>query len=595
MLASRARGQGDTLLRGSPCVKSNHLVMSGGGLTMNDVPSDPAPEATRDAKSAKRRIWFPIAALFLSLLAIIAVQYYDTDTGGRRLLSFIASMVGLLAVVVWFFFMAGIPGRVRLAVAGLVAVGIVAFVASVRRVEFSGDMEPTFDFRWTADRTALLEEHRARQDKQAETVKTANLTSLEIGPYDVLQYRGPERDGVSQGPKLARDWSKNAPQVLWRQPVGGGYASFVVVGPALVTIEQRRDEEAIVAYDAETGRELWVYKYPARFSEPLGGVGPRATPEFHADRIYALGATGVLSCLDMADGKRQWSFNILNENECENLDWGMSGSPLVYDDVVLVNPGNQKGDKASRSIVAYDLADGKRRFAGGESKAGYASPMLVTLDGQQQLLIFDGVGLAGFDPEDASQLWRFPWKSEFDINAAQPFVVDENRVVITSATGTALLNIEQVDGEWKVEPVWTSRRLKGGYCSPIVHDGYVYGIDESILVCLDLEDGKLQWKDRDGQFGHGQILARDDLILVLGEAGELALVEATPEKYHELGRIQAIEGKTWNVPVLVGDRIYVRNHLEMAAYVLPTVDAPETDTDTQPADADAETSTPDSE
>jgi outer membrane protein assembly factor BamB len=130
------------------------------------------------------------------------------------------------------------------------------------------------------------------------------------------------------------------------------------------------------------------------------------------------------------------------------------------------------------------------------------------------------------------------------------------------------VKVSQTDGNWTAEEVWRSRRLKGGYASPIAHDGYLYGIDESILVCLDLADGKLKWKNRDGQYGHGQILLRDDLLVILGEAGELALVEASPEKFRELSRIQAIEGKTWNVPVLVGNRIYVRNHLEMAAYEL---------------------------
>jgi outer membrane protein assembly factor BamB len=540
---------------------------------MGDVQPDPVA-ATPEPKPRVRRVWFPAVVLLLAALGILAVQVLlNIDTGGRRMLSFMISAAAFLAVAFWFLLLAGLPGRVRLAGAALLVGAVALLVGSVRRVEFSGDMEPTFDFRWSPDRMAVLEEHRASQkEKTAETVKTANLADVQAGPLDVLEYRGPHRDGISAGPKLARDWSQQPPKQVWRQPVGGGYASFLVIGPALVTIEQRHGDEAVVAYDADTGSELWVYQYEALFSEQLGGDGPRATPEYFEGKIYALGATGQLTALELATGKALWSLNILKENGSGNLDWGMSGSPLVYDGIVLVNPGNQKGGPGSRSIVAYDLADGKRRWAAGETKASYASPMLATLDGQQQLLIFDAVGLAGHDPGDGRVLWRFPWKSDFDINAAQPFIVDKNRVLITSATGAALLSISQADGKWTVEPVWQNKKLKGGYSSPIVHEGYVYGIDENILVCLGLEKGDTKWKVRAGQVGHGQILLRDGLLLVLGEAGELVLVEATPERYHELGRIQAIEGKTWNVPVLVGNRIYVRNHLEMAAYDLPTAD-----------------------
>jgi outer membrane protein assembly factor BamB len=389
-----------------------------------------------------------------------------------------------------------------------------------------------------------------------------------------LQYWGNQRDGVVPGEKLARDWSQDPPRLVWRQPVGGGYASFVVVGPTVVTIEQRRDKEAVVAYDADTGRERWMYDYPALFSETLGGDGPRATPTFHQGKLYALGATGVLACLDFAGGKPLWSRNILTDNQCGNLDWGMSGSPLVYDDVVLVNPGNQKGTEASRSIVAYNLADGKRRWGGGKAKAGYASPIIVTLGGLRQLLVFDAVGLAGHDAADVRELWRVPWKSDWDINASQPIVLADDRVLITSASGAALVQVAQALGQWTASDVWRNRNMKCGYSSPIAYDGHLYGLDENMLACVELATGKRLWKDRAGQYGHGQMLLRNDLLVILGEAGELALVEATPKRFNELGRIQAIDGKTWNVPTLVGNRIFVRNHLEMAAYDLPTETQP---------------------
>ncbi|MEX0676072.1 MAG: PQQ-binding-like beta-propeller repeat protein [Pirellulales bacterium] len=527
--------------------------------------SPPAPPRL----SVPRRMWIPIAALALSAVGMIGLGMLPSDrlaVGDRRLYSFILAAAGFLAVGAWFFFGSGVSRRARAASAVVVGGVVLFLVLGVRRVEFSGDMDPTFDFRWTPDRFAVLEQHRAQQRADGGLAPIR----VEVVPDDVWEYRGERRDGIIPGPKLARDWSAKPPRLVWRQPVGGGYASFVVVGPTLITIEQRRDQEAVVAYDADTGIERWVYEYPALFHETLGGDGPRGTPTFHDGKLYALGATGVLSCLDFVTGKPLWSFNILNENECGNLDWAMSGSPLVYDDVVLVNPGNQKGSAASRSIVAYALADGKRRFAGGESRAGYASPMLVTLAGARQLLIFDAVGLAGFDAADGRELWRVPWKSEWDINASQPIVVDDDRVFFTSTSGGALVRIGQTDGRWSAVDAWRNRNMKCGYASPILYQGHVYGIDENMLACVDVSTGKRLWKARGGQYGHGQILLRDDLLVVLSEAGELALVEASPERFKELGRMPAIEGKTWNVPVLVGKRIFVRNHLEMAAYDLPT-------------------------
>ncbi|MEX0977941.1 MAG: PQQ-binding-like beta-propeller repeat protein [Pirellulales bacterium] len=525
-------------------------------------------------------MWLPIVALALAATALVSLQTFFAGrlaSGDRMLFTFIILVATFAIVAAWFFFAAGVSRKTR-GIGVLVLGGaILCAVLGVRRVEFSGDMVPTIDFRWQHDRAAALEAHRARQQAEIAAAKNADALppiDVQVSDDDVLEYWGPHRDGIIAGPKLARDWSAQPPRMVWRQPVGGGYASFVVVGRTVVTIEQRRDKEAVVAYDANTGVERWVYDYPALFSEVLGGDGPRATPTFHQGKLYALGATGVLSCLDFATGKHIWSCDILKDNHCGNLDWAMSGSPLVYDELVLVNPGNQKGTDESRAIAAYAQSDGKPMWGCGRAKAGYASPTIVTLAGVRQVLIFDAGGLAGHDAADGSELWRVPWKSDWDINASQPVVLSNDRLLITSASGAALVQIAHADGAWKVTDVWRGRDMKCGYSSPIAYQGHLYGLDENMLACVDLATGKRLWKDRGGQFGHGQMLLRDDLLLVLSEAGELALVEATPKRFNELGRIQAIDGKTWNVPALVGRRIFVRNHLEMAAYDLPTESQP---------------------
>ena len=522
-----------------------------------------------------KRIWFPLASVGL-MAALIACTFVipadGLNAGSKVMLAGAMVVIAAALVFAWFLWLAGFSRSRRLTGVAIVAVAVAALALSVRRVEFSGEMIPIIDFRWSPDRSDVLEAHRAKQLRKSQggagTSDDHGLAVIAPSPHDVFDFRGPNRDGVIEGVRLARDWSNHPPKLVWRQPIGGGYASFVVAGPLAITIEQRRDQEAIVAYDFDTARELWKFEYPALFSETLGGDGPRATPTIHDGKLYSLGATGVLVCLDLASGGEIWKLNVLEENGAGNLDWGMSGSPLVVGGVVVVNPGNQKGSSASRSLVAYDLVTGKRVWAVGESKAGYASPILVPVAGRPQYIIFDGIGLAGFDSSVPAELWRVPWKSQFDINASQPAVIDGDRFLITSAAGATLVQVSQQGDQQMALEVWKNNKLKGYYASPIVYEDNIYGIDDTLMACLDLSTGKQRWKARAGDYGHGQVLRRGDLLLVLSEAGELALVEATPARFNELGRIQAIEGKTWNNPTLAGNRLLLRNHLEMAAYDL---------------------------
>ena len=522
-----------------------------------------------------KRLWLPVASLGL-MMALIACTYSAQidgfDHGLKMTFVTVFAVIAAALLLAWFVLLSGLSRSTRLYGVAIVAAIVVALLLAVRRVELSAEMRPTVDFRWSPDRSDVLEAHRAKQNRStpegAGAIDPNGRVAISACRHDVFEFRGPRRDGVIEGVKLSRDWSAHPPKLVWRQPAGGGYASFVVAGPLAITIEQRRDREAVVAYDFDTGHERWKLDYPALFSETLGGSGPRATPTIHDGAVYSLGATGVLACLDLATGRQIWKRNVLEENGAGNLDWGMSGSPLVVGDVVIVNPGNQKGSTASRSLVAYDLTTGHRVWAAGESKAGYASPMLVSVVERPEVVIFDGVGLAGFDSSAPAELWRAPWKSQFDINASQPVAVGGDRFLITSAAGAELVQVSNGGNQLAAEVVWKNNKLKAYYASPIVYEENIYGIDDTLLACLDIATGQQRWKARSGDYGHGQLLRCGDLLLVLSEAGELALVEATPERFHELGRIQAIEGKTWNNPTLAGTRILVRNHLEMAAYDL---------------------------
>ena len=377
-------------------------------------------------------------------------------------------------------------------------------------------------------------------------------------------YRGRRRDGVYDGGPLNWDWDANSPPELWRTKVGGGYASMVVADGRVYTIEQRRANEVVAAYDLDNGRQLWEHGWPALFQESMGGDGPRATPTWSGGVLYALGAKGDLRALDAKNGELLWKTNILTDAGAANIHWGMSGSPLVVDGKVIVNPGGRSG----KSVIAYGARDGKIVWTALDDQAGYASPQLATVSGRPQVLVFSGERIVAVDPADGALLWAHPWRTDHDINSAQPIVVDRDHVWISSAYdhGAALLKIAAADSGFAVEKVWERNTMKNKFNSAVLFEGQVYGLDESILASIDVRSGERNWKG--GRYGFGQLLLAGDRLIVLTESGEVVQVKATPDGHEEVARFSALEGKTWNVPALADGKLLVRNQTEMAAYDL---------------------------
>ena len=377
-------------------------------------------------------------------------------------------------------------------------------------------------------------------------------------------FRGPERNGTYRQLPILTAWPATGPRLLWKQPVGGGYASFAVARGRAFTIEQRGPQEVVAAYDALTGRELWTNAWTATFSESMGGDGPRATPAWSDGQVFALGGTGELRSLDEATGRVAWRTNILQDAGARNLQWGIAASPLVVDDTVVVLPGGAGG----QSVVAYAKRDGKRVWSALDDQQSYSSPMLATIAGIRQIVVFSAVRVAGLTPDGRQVLWEYPWKTDFDVNASQPVLVGDNRVFLSSGYGHGAVMLEVTPGTpaWSVREVWRNIRMKNQFSTTLVHDGHLYGLDESILACLDAATGDVKWKG--GRYGYGQVVLASDHLIVLTESGELVLVRATPEGHQELARFPAIEGKTWNHPVLSDGYLLVRNANEMAAFDL---------------------------
>jgi outer membrane protein assembly factor BamB len=352
---------------------------------------------------------------------------------------------------------------------------------------------------------------------------------------------------------------------MWKKPIGGGRASFSVAGGRAFTIEQRDRNEVVAAYDIATGRELWAHGWPERFSQWMGGgEGPRATPTWADGLVYALGGRGELRCLDAATGKLVWRTNILQDNDADNLRWGMAGSPLVSGDAVIVLPGGPGG----RSVAAYERRTGKRLWTALDDKTAYASPMQVTLLGVPQYLLVSSTRLVGVSLDRRDVLWEFPWTTGHDASATQPIVIGQNRIFYSSGygAGAVVIELSKSGGKFDVRQVWRNIRMKNRQSTAVLHEGFIYGLDEGIFACLDAATGEVRWKG--GRYGHGQVLLAGGHLVVITEEGELVLVAPSPDKLTEVARMPAIAGETWNVPAFAGGILLVRNTQEMAAFDL---------------------------
>jgi outer membrane protein assembly factor BamB len=396
---------------------------------------------------------------------------------------------------------------------------------------------------------------------KAATAKNGPATrAADATPAEWPGFRGPERDGISRGVRIETNWSASPPVELWRRPIGPGWSSFAVRGDLIYTQEQRGDDEVVACYNATSGMPVWTHRDATRFFESNAGAGPRGTPTLSDDRVYALGATGIVNVLNAANGAVVWSRNAAADTGAEVPTWGFSSSPLVVDDVVIV--------AASGRLVAYDLATGNPRWIVKTGGTSYSSPHLVSIGGVTQVLMLSAAGATSIAPANGSRLWDHPWPG---LPIVQPALSADGDVLIVASgdSGTRRIAVARGPGGWTVAERWTSRGLKPYFNDFVVHKGHAFGFDARILACIDLEDGTRKWKG--GRYGNGQLvlLPDQDVLLVLSEEGELALVRATPDQFTELARFPAIQGKTWNHPVLVGDVLLVRNGEEMAAFRLP--------------------------
>ena len=491
-------------------------------------------------------------ALIIFTLFITNRLVHESISGGAmgNLLYVLAIPVFCLALVVWAVFSHRLslwPRRAAMA-------GIIFFVAGIFMLLRTGGITSSFDndFHWRWSRTP---EDRLLAQGDEPTAPIAPA----INTLDWTGFRGPQRDGIVRGVQIKTDWTNSPPVEMWRRPVGPGWSSFSVQNGRFYTQEQRGSQEVVACYDVSSGKPVWKHGDAARFYESNAGAGPRGTPTIHNGRVYSLGATGILNVLDAANGSVIWTRNAVNDTGAKIPNWGISASPLIVNDLVIV--------AASGTLAAYDLANGTPRWVGPAGPASYSSPHLVTIGGVQQVVLLNAAGAIAFSPADGKRLWEHAWEG---VPIVQPNVTGDGDMLIavSESSGTRRLAVAQGSNGWTIQERWTSEEMNPYFNDFVIHKGHAYGFNGNSVVCIDLANGARKWVG--GGYGNGQLvlLADQDLLIVLSEQGDIALIKAVPDQFTELARRPAIKGKTWNHPVVAGDVLLVRNSEEMAAFRL---------------------------
>lgn len=536
----------------------------------NAVPISPA-------RVGAQKKWFPalvIAAAAAWWIRQSMISQYQT------LVHVIVVLLTILLVSAWYLTYGGQSQRVRRWVVWPIWLAMAGFFVVFRPV-YNGDMGV---YKWRL-------RFAARSDQQMQPLQaTGRADDWQTTPHDYPRFLGDGYWAEVKSVELETDWKAHPPQEVWRREIGAGWSAFAVVGNYAVTQEQRGPNELVTCYRVDTGEPVWTHSDEARFDPAdvagsLGDIGPRATPTLHNERVFTQGGTGIVNCLDARTGQVIWSHDTAEEFGATVAIWGKSGSPLIVDDMVVISVGAPTAEAATNaeydsSLVAFDIDTGKVRWQAGARQASYASPILAELAGERQIVVVNEGFVTAHRADDGKVLWEHPWSHANDHNAScsQPVPLSDDRLFLSKGygIGSSLLAIRRDASDRLVAtPLWKppiKNVMKTKLCNVVLRDGHVYGLDDVMLSCVDVETGAVKWKKRrDPAFGHGQIVLVGDVILVLSETGELALVEATPTRYHELASLQALDDAnvTWNNPAFAPPYLLIRNAREAACYRLP--------------------------
>jgi hypothetical protein len=504
------------------------------------------------SRAPRKERWIGSVLIILVLIAMSPLIHDSIGTGMQGMMypSFAVPTV-IFAFFLWILVSRPMSGGLKwVLMLGAIILGTGVW-ALLRSDGISGHSVAHFKWRWTETSEELL--------LSSSGIVPTNSALPEIDLEKEAEwpgFRGPDRDSRVQGTSISTDWEASPPDELWRSSVGPGCASFAVHGNLLFTQEQRGEDEIVSCYKLDTGEPVWMHRDKARFWDSHAGAGPRSTPTISDGKVYTCGATGIVNVLNESDGILIWSRNAADDTQVELPGWGFTSSPLVMDDMVVV--------AMAGILVAYDIHTGKPLWTGKNGGSGYSSPHYCNIGGTDQILLMCKTGVISVLPEDGSLLWEYVWPVGDRI--LQPVFIDGENLLLSSGMSKGLrhLKITPIAEGWNIEELWSSSWLKSTFNDLVVHKDHAYGFSGPFLECVDMGQGERTWKG--GRYGGQLVLLSDqDLLLILTEKGEIALVEANPASFTELARIPVIEGKTWNHPVLVGDLLLVRNSQEMVA------------------------------
>jgi len=514
--------------------------------------------------AASRATWRERVFGFRGLIAgvVVAVTLAHPTMRGPAT-TYLTIPLGFFVFGIAAAFLKTAPPTTRTGTAVLLALAGFGFSLLLRSEGMTGDYKFAWHSRWTqtAEESMLASTPKSATPNTSAAPDQGSLTNALAHP-EWPGFRGPDRDGRYLGPRLSTNWSAQPPRQLWKIPVGPAWSSFAVAGRMLFTQEQRGPKEAVVCYDADSQKEIWKSEFEARLEDPMGGPGPRATPTLANGALYVSGSTGVFLRLNPLTGEIVWKKDLTQMAGSKLPIWGFAASPLVAGSVVIVYGGG--GDKG---LLALDTATGDLRWSAPCPGDSYGSAQLNRLLDEESVVVLTKSGLLLLDPATGKVRLDYEWKIP-QFRALQPHVVGNDTILLPTGMnmGTRAIRIKNNNGQYAAEELWTSRQLKPDFVDLVSYQGYAYGNDGGLLTCIDLKTGERKWKG--GRYGKGQILLleKSGLLLVLSEQGQLVLVPADPNAHRELASFQALEGKTWNHPVLVSDRLYVRNSQEAAAY-----------------------------
>ena len=371
-------------------------------------------------------------------------------------------------------------------------------------------------------------------------------------------WRGPNYDGVCRETGLLKSWPKEGPQVLWKFPLSGGYSSFAVSCGRLYTLTcQNKKREIVLALDAGTGQELWRHSYDCDYDlhVTLGeryDTGPRSAPAVDGNRVYTIGTTGLVHCLNAATGQVIWQRDLPKIGDCKCPHHGYCSSPLVRGDLLFVHPGGSAG----KSLAALDKKNGTIVWQALDDPISYSSPIWVEWNGVAQVVFFTGRSVLGISPRDGNLLWRYALEeTEHQVHCATPIYA--GGFIFISSNFTSRGSLLRLKEEGNPDLVWQTSDMRNHFLNSVLCDGYLYGFTGPRLRCVDLRNGKMVWEKT--SIGRGSILAADGHLIILCDNGELILAELSCAKYKEKARCKLLQGPALTVPVLVGGRLYLRD------------------------------------